>query len=57
MKQHGNIGTLLAAGAVVASLCVANSALAQGMTQGKGVVRNIKGTAIYSTPGGGAPAA
>jgi hypothetical protein len=52
MKQHRNLRTLLAAGAAVASLCVANSALAQGLTQGKGVVRSIKGTATYSTPGG-----
>jgi hypothetical protein len=52
MKQHSNLRTLLAASAAVASLCVANSALAQGMTQGKGVVRSIRGTASYSTPGG-----
>jgi hypothetical protein len=52
MKQNGNLRTLLAAGAAVASLCMASSSMAQGMTQGNGVVRSITGTATYSAPGG-----
>ena len=53
MKKQSKLTTLLAASAAIASLCVTNSALAQGLAQGKGIVRGIKGSATYSVSGGG----
>ncbi len=52
MKQRRNLKTILVAGAAMVALCMAASVQAQGMQQGKGVVRKIKGSATYTTAGG-----